>query len=79
MSVTEEERAEMFRQLQLEGKSKKYGYLTAYPFTVAILGWAIIDKNSPDAAIYPILLVAAMVNMLPMVLFQVIYRKYVFK
>jgi hypothetical protein len=75
MGMTEEERKEMYRKSELEGRAKKYGYLTAFPFTFVLIAWAVIDKRSPDAAIYPVLLISAFVNMLPMILFEEIYKK----
>ena len=68
--MNETERKELIESSQLESKARRYSFIFCFPFTLAFGFWLVIDKNSPENAVYPLFLVSAMLNFLPMVLMQ---------
>ena len=53
----------------------KYSYITAFPVTFLLLSWLIIDKQSPENIMVPVIFISAFLNFFPAFILEALYLK----
>ncbi len=58
-----------------EKSALKYSYIAAFPFTFLLLSWLMIDKQSPENIMVPIIFISAFLNLFPAFILEALYLK----